>query len=105
MDSLQESQYNVSRHLKDLKVAGLVNERKTGRWVFYSLTKTKEDFHKLILRALESIPEEVFLIDIERLKLRLSLREGGKCVIGLKSPERKKVVTQLRKIRSKRRAT
>lgn len=102
MDSLQKSQYNVSRHLKELKVAGLVNERKTGRWVFYSITKTKEEFQKLILRSIASIPEDVFFMDIERLKLRLSLREGGKCVIGLKSPERKKVITQLRVKRGKK---
>jgi len=28
----------VSAHLSDLKKAGLVNERKDGRWVFYRLT-------------------------------------------------------------------
>jgi len=103
VDSLQKSQYSVSRHLKELKVAGFVNERKTGRWVFYSIAKTKDEFQKLILHSIASIPEDLFLMDTERLKLRLCLREGGKCVIGLKSPERKKVVAQLRvKMRKKR---
>ena len=31
------------------------------------------------------MPGELFADDIERLKLRLSLREDGKCVDGLKS--------------------
>ena len=31
--------YQVSRHLKVLKTTGLVNERRQGRWVYYSLAK------------------------------------------------------------------
>lgn len=96
MDSIQESHYNVSRHLRELKIAGLVKEKKVGRWVFYSLTETTERFQKLILHAVERIPETTFLIDGKRLKARLSLREGEKCVIGLKSPEWRRMVTKLR---------
>lgn len=95
VDSLQVSQYNVSRHLKDLKIAGLVKERKDGKWVFYSLTKTIGDFQKLILNTVKSIPEDIFLMDIERLKARLSLREGKKCVIGFGSKEWGRALKQL----------
>ena len=104
MDSLHESQYNVSRHLRKLKIAGLVRERKTGRWVFYSLSETTEEFQKLILHAVENIPGDAFLMDMERLKLRLSLRESGKCVVGLESKEWEKVINQLRVKRGKRKA-
>ena len=31
--------YRLSRHLKVLKSSGLVNERREGRWVFYSLAQ------------------------------------------------------------------
>lgn len=96
MDSLSESQYNISRHLKELKIAGLVKERKDGRWVFYSIVEIKDMFRRLILQSLQNIPEEVFLMDNERLKARLFLREGEKCVIGLKSPRWKKIIAQLR---------
>jgi len=96
MDSLQESHYNTSRHLKELKNSGLVRERKIGRWVYYSLTKTTEEFQKLILKAVKSIPETTFLMDGKRLKARLLLREGEKCVLGLKSPEWRRMVTKLR---------
>lgn|SRR6185312_701665 len=37
-DSLDAAQSRLSFHLKVLKDAGLVNDRKEGRWVYYSLT-------------------------------------------------------------------
>ncbi|MDH5203360.1 MAG: metalloregulator ArsR/SmtB family transcription factor [Nitrospirota bacterium] len=86
-DSLQESHYNVSRQLKELKIAGLVREQKAGRWVLYSILKAKDKFQKFILHAVENIPEDIFITDLQRLKIRLSLRKDGKCVIGLKSKE------------------
>ncbi|MEW6214777.1 MAG: metalloregulator ArsR/SmtB family transcription factor [Nitrospirota bacterium] len=97
MDSLQEFQYNVSRHLKELKIAGLVKERKDGKWIFYSLAETKGSPLKAILQSVKSIPEEIFLMDTERLKARLSLREGEKCVIGLESKEWQRIRNQLLK--------
>jgi len=95
VDSLQVSQYNVSRHLKNLKIAGLIKERKDGRWVFYSVTKSIGDFQKLILNTVKSIPGDIFSMDIERLNARLSLREGEKCVIGFESKEWEKALNQL----------
>src|SRR6266567_224695 len=37
VDALDESQPNVSRHLKVLKAARLVEERREGRWMYYRL--------------------------------------------------------------------
>jgi len=95
MDSLGESQYNVSRHLKELKIAGLVKERKGGRWVFYSLQEPKDESHKTIIQALSCLRDEIFSLDEGRLKARLSLRKGGRCVIGVKSQEWERVITRL----------
>ncbi|MFQ5835459.1 MAG: ArsR/SmtB family transcription factor [bacterium] len=36
-DSLEESQYNISRHLKILKNAALIKDRKEGRWVYFNI--------------------------------------------------------------------
>ena len=36
-DSLGESQYNISRHLKVLKNAALIKDRKEGRWVYFHI--------------------------------------------------------------------
>lgn len=86
IDALHESQYNVSRHLKELKIAGLLKERRQGRWIYYSLAEPIDQFHKLVVKAVASIPEEILSEDINRLKIRLSLRERGECVVGLDSP-------------------
>ncbi|MDH5684592.1 MAG: metalloregulator ArsR/SmtB family transcription factor [candidate division WOR-3 bacterium] len=83
MDSLDESQYNVSRHLKILKNAGLVQERKEGRWVFYSLSKPANQVNELLLQTILAIPQEVLNEDAVRLEKRLSLRKDGKVVIGM----------------------
>lgn len=83
MDALVISQYNVSRHLKVLKNAGLIREKKDGRWVYYSLIKPENRFHELILQAVSSLPKELFARDEKRLKERLSWRENGKCVVGI----------------------
>ena len=37
VDALDVSQPNISRHLKVLKAAGLVDERREGRWIYYRL--------------------------------------------------------------------
>ena len=36
-DALDAAQSRLSFHLKTLKTAGLVSDRKEGRWVYYSL--------------------------------------------------------------------
>lgn len=80
MDSLQLAQYNVSKHIRELKIAGLVKERKEGRFVFYSIVEPKNTFHKNILQTLKAIPKNNE--DIKRLKKRLVLRINGKIVVG-----------------------
>ena len=49
INSIEENQYNVSRHLKILKYAGLVKERKQGRFVYYSLSKPAKRRIKFLL--------------------------------------------------------
>jgi ArsR family transcriptional regulator len=39
IDNLGLSQSLISHHLKKLKDAGLIADKKTGLWVYYSLTK------------------------------------------------------------------
>lgn len=81
-DSLMESQYNVSRHLKELKNAGLISERKDGRWVNYRIIETDEPLRALLIKALNCIPGKLFEEDEKRLKVRLSMRRDGVCVVG-----------------------
>jgi len=37
MDSFQVSQPTISHHLRTLKQAGLVRDKKEGKWIYYSL--------------------------------------------------------------------
>jgi ArsR family transcriptional regulator len=84
MDSLQVEQYNVSSHIKELRMSGLVTQQKDGRFVFYSLNKQKSEFIKNLFKTISSIPQELFKSDLTRLKKRLSLRVGCKVVVTMK---------------------
>jgi ArsR family transcriptional regulator len=96
MDAIEVSHSNVSRHLKILKTAKIVRENKEGRWVHFSLAEPGSPFHKNLLLAVGNMPAEHFAADIERLKARLSLREGGKCVNGLQSEKWKSALKLIR---------
>ena len=83
VDASGEPQPNVSRHLKLLKSAGLVEERRSGRWVYYQLKHPDHPF----LEGLRGCIETVcccsdIRADLARLRQRLRLRRGGKCVVG-----------------------
>ncbi len=95
VDSLNQNQYNVSRHLRILKNAGLLKEEKEGRWVFYSIKYPINSFQKLIFKTILSIPDELFFLEGERLKRRLKLRKNGKCIVGINSEEWQKISKEL----------
>ncbi len=99
VDALSETQYNISKHLKELKYAGLVEERKMGRWVSYRLTAARTEFLANIFNSLQSLQDDVLLMDLKRLEGRFSLRQEGRCVIGLGSKQWEKI---LRKIEAKK---
>ena len=65
--ALDMSQPKVSFHLNVLKEAGLLKDRKQGRWTHYRLDET--DFFRrfLLLSVLEKIPEEAVAADRKRL--------------------------------------
>ncbi len=53
IDKLNLSQSAVSHHLKILKQAGLLQDRRRGKWIFYSLNK--EAFDELLLTMQDKI--------------------------------------------------
>ncbi len=95
MDSLHEPQYNVSRHLKALKIARLIQGKKNGRWVYYSLNDGKDKFYHLIYQIISGIRDEVISGDNELLKARLSLREASTCSVGIGSKVWEKTMNRL----------
>ncbi|HEV8264392.1 MAG TPA: metalloregulator ArsR/SmtB family transcription factor [Gemmatimonadales bacterium] len=83
VDAVGETQPNVSRHLKLLQAAGLVRERRQGRWIYHELTDSNHPLLQNIRTCLDTVcccgdVQD----DLTRLRARLALREGGKCVVG-----------------------
>src|SRR5690349_13398993 len=59
VEILQISQPSVSQHLRKLKGARLVKERREGQWVFYSLDGTDIPFLESILEKLPDLSLEI----------------------------------------------
>ncbi|MBU2936361.1 MULTISPECIES: ArsR/SmtB family transcription factor [Pacificibacter] len=87
MDVLGETHYNVSRNLKTLLKAGLVRAEKDGKWVFYTLSPKDNAFYISLEAMVRTIPEHEFKDEINKCRLRLSLRQDGSCVLGADSAE------------------
>lgn len=56
------SQPAISQHMKRLKDAGLVNERKSGKWIIYSINKQNE-FYPLLQNVLNHLPSQQQKLD------------------------------------------
>jgi len=52
-DTLNLSQPLVSRHLKQMKISGLINSKQEGKWVIYSLSKTQDHIMKCYLSEIK----------------------------------------------------
>jgi ArsR family transcriptional regulator len=97
VDSLQIPFYTISKHIKELKNAGLVTESKDGKFVLYALAAPLNDeFDRTLLGLIRSIPAVFFKNDLKLLERRLALRERGRCVIGMnvKSNNKKRISHQ-----------
>lgn len=87
IDVLEENQYNISKHLRILKNAGIIYEKKEGKWSFYHYRNRDDSFDQTIREAVLTIPKELMCGEIDRCHKRLSMRVDGKCVIGVNSDE------------------
>lgn len=79
---LNENQYNISKHLKILKNADLIYEKKEGKWTFYHYRTREDDFEALIRQTVMAIPKEMMAEETLRCAEHLSMRINGKNVIG-----------------------
>ncbi len=91
IDVLEESQYNISKHLKILKNANLIYEKKEGKWSFYHYQPSNDVFHKQLKQTVMTIPKAFMDEAISRCEKRLSMRVDGKCVVGAESEEWDKI--------------
>jgi DNA-binding transcriptional ArsR family regulator len=75
MQTLQVSQSKASRHLIYLKNAGLVKDRKSAQWVYYSLSLDKQFkfIDSLVYDGLRNM--ELYKKDLENLKKWLQRKD------------------------------
>lgn len=87
VDTLQERQYNVSKHLKVLQQSGLIEGEKEGRWVYYHLAGKDDPMARGLYKLASSVPDadEVFARDQERFEKRMELRDDGRCQVGIQT--------------------
>ncbi|QQE81592.1 metalloregulator ArsR/SmtB family transcription factor [Alicyclobacillus sp. SO9] len=67
------SQPAISQHLRKLKQAGLVKERKTAQWVYYSLDNSKFSLLQNIVDTLPDVENEIELLKSKGLRVQCTL--------------------------------
>ena len=81
--ALDMVQPKVSFHLSALKDAGLIKDRKQGKWVHYSLNEKDLFRRMLILSACERMQDSALSGDRKRLDAFLGRKEQGDKVVAL----------------------
>jgi ArsR family transcriptional regulator len=83
VDALGISQSSLSSHLQICRQAAVVRTRKESRWIYYSLSTRYGPLIERMFSELQTVSrDERLRRDAMRLKKRLRMREGGRCVVG-----------------------
>lgn len=77
MQVLEMSQPRISRHMSVLKNAGLVEDRREGKWVYYSITnKPQEKDVKIMLDAMAVMANNNAQVKADQNKLKKAVKLG-----------------------------
>lgn len=55
---LRSNQPKISRHLAYLRQAGLVEARREGKWIYYSLKKQESEQQEILMRAFDHLDQQ-----------------------------------------------
>lgn len=87
VDALGLPQYLVSKHLTVLRQAGLVEVDRLGTWAGYRPHKSPSPLCQAIYDLVDrKLAGPSYERDLARLRARMELREGGRCVVGYNDP-------------------
>ncbi|MEJ2683793.1 MAG: metalloregulator ArsR/SmtB family transcription factor [Candidatus Sulfobium sp.] len=81
-------QPKVSFHLSALKGAGLLRDRRQGRWTHYRLDDSDLFRRMLVLSVMERVPEEAVAADRKRLRAFMEGKEATGKVVGMPANKR-----------------
>jgi ArsR family transcriptional regulator len=96
VDALDISQSSLSSHLQICRQAGVLTTRKESRWIYYSLSTRYAPLIETIFSELPTVrTDEQLRRDARRLKKRLQMREGGRCVVGFSPLNREREVADV----------
>jgi ArsR family transcriptional regulator len=80
MCALDIIQPKISRHLAQLREAGIVSTRREGQWVYYRLHKSLPAWAKQVLKATaRGVAEQVPFIDDRQALVDMPDRPGASC--------------------------
>ncbi len=79
MTVLKMPQPKVSRHLAYLRRTGLVEARREGLWMYYSLAKAGSGFHKKLLSCLDDCLDEASVFKRDRIALKSMPQRKAVC--------------------------
>ena len=76
---MDTSQPKISFHLNVLKEAGIIKDRKQGKWVHYSISGSDIFRRFLIVSVTEKIPDETIKEYLSRLAKVRDMKNKNKC--------------------------
>ncbi len=94
VETLGITQSKASRHLRHLWTAGLLEDRRSGLWVYYRIAPNLDADRKALVAALTRLFARRDLSEIERRLdrwLKQKGRTGPGCPVPLKTPARQAV--------------
>jgi ArsR family transcriptional regulator len=93
VDALDIGQSSLSTHLQMCRQVGVLTARKEGRWIYYSLSTCYAPLIETIFSELQTLrSHEQLRRDAKRLRKRLLMRQGDRCVVGFGQLKREREV-------------
>jgi ArsR family transcriptional regulator len=76
---LEMPQPTISRHLAYLRRSALVESRKSGLWMYYSLAPANSEFHRVLLGCLRACSHDVPELKKDATRAMKLKKSGGCC--------------------------